>query len=206
MTGYLSFFYNKAKRKAASFRNYLKLLRQFAKNKGYLGSYVTLKHCEFVKIGHRVKIGEQMRIECYPDYLGVRLKPELIIDDDTNIGPNFTALVADSIVIRQGCLFAGNVTLVSENHGTNPQSSDCYQREPLQTGPIMVGKGCWLGQNVTILPNTIIGERCIVAANAVVKGEIPPFSIVAGIPARVIRTFNQNTNSWEQMKYDAFAK
>lgn len=56
----------------------------------------------------------------------LKLKPELSIGDDVIICPNFTALVADSIVIQANCIFAGNVTLGSENHGTNPIASNCY--------------------------------------------------------------------------------
>lgn len=199
ITEYLSFFLTKAKRKITYLRNYYKLLHQVVKQKGYLGSYVILKHCEFVRIGKRVKINEQVRIECYPEYLGVSLHPELIIEHDSIIGPNFTAFIADRVVVGEGCIFAGNVTLVSENHGISPRNSDYYQREPLQTGPISIGKGCWLGQNVTVLPNTNIGERCIVATNAVVKGNIPPYSMVAGIPGRIIKQYNHETNSWQRV-------
>ena len=199
MIDYIHFLYEKLDRKITYFMNYLKLIKQFSSQNGYLGSYVILKHCEYVKIGYRVKINEQVRIECYPQYLDFKLNPKLIIEDDTIIGPFFTAFVADSILIQKGCIFAGNVTLISENHGTSPRDTQCYQQEPLQTGPINIGKGCWLGQNVTILPNTTIGDRCIIATNAVVKGNIPAYSIVAGIPARVIKTYNHVTNHWDRI-------
>lgn len=193
------FILNRSKRKFRYFRNYCKLVSQICCKGGYIGTYTTLKHCEYVKLGTNVKINEQVRIECYPEYLGVRHNPELVIEDGTIIGPNFTAFVADSVTIKRNCIFAGCVTLVSENHGTNPLNSDCYKKEPLQTGPIVVGEGCWLGQNVTVLPNTTIGDRCIVASNAVVRGEVPSFSMVAGIPAKVIKMFNCNTNCWERV-------
>lgn len=198
MINYLYFFYKKIDRRITYFKNYLKLIKQISHKRGYLGSYVTLKHCEYVKIGYDVRINEQVRIECYPDYLGIKLNPDLVIEDNAIIGPNFTAFVADSIVIQEGCIFAGNVTLISENHGTCPNTK-YYQWEPLQTGPIVIGKGCWLGQNVTVLPNTNIGMRCIIAANAVVRGDIPPYSMVAGIPARVIKKYNQSNNCWERV-------
>lgn len=196
---YFSFFITKAKRNLIYFRNYFTLLRQVVKQKGYIGSYIILKHCEYVKLGKNVRINEQIRIECYPEYLGVKLKPILVIEDDSNIGPGFTALVADSIIIGKGCLFAGNVTLISENHGISPQITDYYQKEPLTTGPVKIGDGCWLGQNVTVLPDTTIGKRCIIATNAVVKGTFPDYSMIAGIPARVIKKYNFETNSWDRV-------
>lgn len=70
ITAYCNFFFTKWKRRFSYFRNYLRLLHRFVKSNGYLGSYVILKHCEYVKVGKRVKINEQVRIECYPEYQG----------------------------------------------------------------------------------------------------------------------------------------
>jgi acetyltransferase-like isoleucine patch superfamily enzyme len=53
---------------------------------------------------------------------------------------------------------------------------------------ITIGNDVWLGAKVTILDGTVIGDGCIVAAGAVVKGEFPPRSIIAGVPARVVKT------------------
>lgn len=57
--------------------------------------------------------------------------------------------------------------------------------------PILVGNGCWIGANVTLLGGVVIGEGCIVAAGAVVTHDIPPHTLVAGIPAQVKRQLLQ---------------
>ena len=52
---------------------------------------------------------------------------------------------------------------------------------------VIIGNGVWIGANSTILPGTEIGDHCIIAAGAVVKGKIDPSGVYAGVPARRIR-------------------
>ena len=61
-------------------------------------------------------------------------------------------------------------------------------REIHSNGPIHIGENVWIGDKVTILPNVTIGKGCIIAANAVVTKSIPEFSVVAGVPAKIIKT------------------
>jgi acetyltransferase-like isoleucine patch superfamily enzyme len=55
-------------------------------------------------------------------------------------------------------------------------------------GPTRIGDNVWCGANVVITTGVTIGERCVIGANSVVTESIPPFSIAAGAPARVLRT------------------
>lgn len=171
--------------------------RKVIKQNGRISSILIIQHPEYIELGNNVRINTHCRIECYDEYLGVKLNPKLIIGNNVIIGPFFTGFIADSVTIGDRCLFAGNVTLISENHGINPEKSDSYQKELLTTGPISIGAGCWLGQNVTILPNVSIGKRCIVGANSVVNTDLPPFSIAVGSPARVIKRYNFQNHKWE---------
>jgi acetyltransferase-like isoleucine patch superfamily enzyme len=58
-------------------------------------------------------------------------------------------------------------------------------------GPTRIGDNCWLGANVVVTSGVTIGERSVIGANAVVTHDIPPWSVAAGAPARVIRTVAQ---------------
>jgi len=53
---------------------------------------------------------------------------------------------------------------------------------------IVIEDDCWVGGNATFLDGCHLGRGCVVAAGAVVRGEIPPYSVIAGVPARVIRS------------------
>ncbi|MEJ2750776.1 MAG: DapH/DapD/GlmU-related protein, partial [Anaerolineae bacterium] len=56
--------------------------------------------------------------------------------------------------------------------------------------PIVIGEGVWIGSNVTILPGVTIGDRAVIGAGAVVNRDIPPRTIAVGVPARVIKTID----------------
>lgn len=61
--------------------------------------------------------------------------------------------------------------------------------EPVFSAGITIGKNVWIGARAMILPGATIGDHSVIAAGAIVRGDIPPRSIAAGVPAKVIKTF-----------------
>ena len=86
------------------------------------------------------------------------------------------------ITIGDGCLIGHNAVLATINHGLQPE-----RRSDHLPAPIVLGKGVWLGSNVTVLPGVTIGDFAIVAAGAVVTKDVAPRTIVGGVPARKMR-------------------
>ena len=86
--------------------------------------------------------------------------------------------------------------MISENHGIYVETNVPFYAQPLQTGPIIIGEGCWIGQNVIVLPNVNIGDKCVIGANSVVTNDIPSYSIAVGMPAKVIKRYNFELHSW----------
>ena len=86
------------------------------------------------------------------------------------------------IEIGDGVLIGHNVTLATLNHDERPQF-----RQYIYPKPIKIGNNVWIGSNATILQGVTIGDGAIVGANAVVTKDIPENTIVAGVPAKVIR-------------------
>jgi acetyltransferase-like isoleucine patch superfamily enzyme len=88
-----------------------------------------------------------------------------------------------SITIEDDVMIGPRVNLVTENHPLDPGD-----RKTVLLKPIVVKRNAWIGAAATILPGVTIGENAVVAAGAVVSRDVPPNSIVAGIPAKVIKT------------------
>lgn len=176
----------------------IKLNCRFLLNYGIFNQQTKYLNIEYIKIGRNVRIKKNARIECYKSFGGNVLKPRFILEDGVIIGPNFTGFIADDVVIKKDTILAGNVTLVSENHGIDPESDIPYHAQPLNTAPIHIGGGCWIGQNVTILSGVNIGDKVVVAAGAVVSHDIPSYSIAAGVPAKIIKQYNFLTHRWEK--------
>lgn len=87
------------------------------------------------------------------------------------------------ITIEDGALIGPHIKLITENHPENPDL-----RQNVYARPILIKRKAWLGTGVTVLPGITIGENSIVGAGAVVTKDVPDNVIVAGIPAKVIKS------------------
>ena len=80
-----------------------------------------------------------------------------------------------------------NVYVTDQNHGYEDIEKPIGVQDP-HDDPVVIGSGSWIGSGAVILPGARIGEHCVVAANSVVRGEFQPNSVIAGVPAKVVRT------------------
>ena len=90
------------------------------------------------------------------------------------------------IFIGDGALIGHNVVLATLNHAISPGD-----RATMIPAPIHIGRHVWIGANATVLPGVTIGDGAIVAAGAVVTKDVPKNTMVGGVPARVIRTIDE---------------
>ena len=86
------------------------------------------------------------------------------------------------ITIEDGVLLGHNVVLATLNHDINPS-----KRANMHPRPIHIGKNVWIGSNATVLAGVTIGEGAIVAAGAVVTKDVAPYTVVGGVPAKIIK-------------------
>ena len=90
------------------------------------------------------------------------------------------------VIIGDNVSFAPSVHLIS---GSGPNASTAMQKVfPIVKGPVTIGDHSWISVNSTIMPNVSIGKYCIVAANSFVNDSFPDYSIIGGVPAKLIRT------------------
>ncbi len=90
------------------------------------------------------------------------------------------------VKIGDGAFIGHNVVLATINHDLNPKNN----RKNIYA-PIVIGNHVWIGSNATILQGVTIGEWAVVAAGAVVTKDVAPYTVVGGVPAKVIKTIEQ---------------
>jgi maltose O-acetyltransferase len=90
----------------------------------------------------------------------------------------------DRITLHDDVQIGPGTSLITTSHELGPAHN---RGGPMTTAPVVIGAGCWLGANVTVLPGVSIGAGSVVAAGSVVTRDVPPGVIVAGVPAREVR-------------------
>ena len=112
--------------------------------------------------------------------------PALRIGDGAAVRPYCTISCAESVEIEDNVVLSAFSTVVDSDHSWEGGTSENIVWNPLQTAPIRIGRGTWIGERVAVLRGSNIGRFCVVGTNSVVRGEIPDFSVAAGVPATVV--------------------
>ena len=94
------------------------------------------------------------------------------------------------VTIGDHCMFANGCFVTDGNHRFDDPDAPVPWQGFTSKGPTRVGDNVWCGANVVITSGVTVGERCVIGANSVVTTDLPPFSIAAGAPARVLRTID----------------
>jgi acetyltransferase-like isoleucine patch superfamily enzyme len=96
---------------------------------------------------------------------------------------------ASKLIIGKNVSIAQNVNIMTDS-GPNA-SKEMQEYFPLINGPITIGDHSWIGANSIIMPNVDLGEFCVVAANSFVNKSFPPYSVIGGNPAKLIKNIKK---------------
>ena len=109
---------------------------------------------------------------------------DVMIGDHTRIGLHNT--IIGPVEIGSHVNLAQGITVTALNHNFDNTEKRIYE-QGVSTNPVTIEDDVWIGANAVILPGVTIGNHCVVAAGAVVTKDVPPHSLVAGVPAKVIK-------------------
>ncbi len=156
----------------------------------------------WIVFGQNLTCGRWLRMDALGDSSSIgpliRIGSNVEINDYVHIG------AVDSVTIGDRVLIASKVFITDHDHGsygkggihTNPQIAPSLRQ--LSALPVVIEDDVWLGEFVSVLAGVRIGKGSIIGTMSTVTRDIPPYSIAAGSPARVIKQFNFVTNTWER--------
>ncbi|MDD1419939.1 acyltransferase [Dolichospermum sp. ST_sed1] len=144
----------------------------------HIGSNVSFKHPETFEIGNQVFIGSQT-------YIQGRFDGKCIIGNHVWIGPQ-SYFDARNLIIEDYVGWGPGAKVLGSTHTGLPIDIPITQTD-LEIKLVKVETGADIGMNAVILPGVTIGQSSIVGAGAVVTKDVPPYAIVAGVPAQFLR-------------------
>lgn len=158
----------------------------------YLNSRISGK--SFIVIGDRCTFGAHLRMDAVCKYGEQKFSPKLIIGNDVVINDFCHIGCVNEVMIGNNVLVASRVTILDHFHG-NITTSDLLtppSKRPLSSKPVCIGNNVWIGEGVCIMPGVTIGDNVIIGANAVVTHSFPKNVVIAGVPAKILKTLDGN--------------
>lgn len=198
-------YLNKQKRKL---KNYLYFFRRtllspffgikipFSKNINFEANVSVGSGTRVYNYGGRINVGVNTTI-CNNSKFIVGEDGRLDIGKNCLLGEQGIYNIFDDLLLGDNVITADRVSFVTNIH-LYDDVSVAIKNQKSTHDKIIVGDGSWLGMNVTILPGTCIGKNCVVAAHSVVKGSFPDYCVIAGVPGRIIKKYNDTTKHWEK--------
>lgn len=117
---------------------------------------------------------------------GAQFAWDLSVGDNSGVGVN--SLIASHVTIGSDVMMGPDCMLFTRNHGMDRTDIPMWQQESSAARPIVIGNDVWIGARVIILPGVHVGNGSVIGAGSVVTKDVPDYGIVAGNPARLIRS------------------
>jgi acetyltransferase-like isoleucine patch superfamily enzyme len=166
--------------------NRARLHYEFARRRAYFRAPLHGNALEMLREG-RLEIGEHALLE--PNVWLTSPAPGRIrIGAGSFLNLNVMVAAVELVEIGDHCMFANNCFITDGNHRFDDPDMPVTWQGFTSKGPTRVGDNVWCGAGVVITSGVTVGRRCVIGANSVVTTDLPPFSIAAGAPARVLRT------------------
>jgi len=152
-----------------------------------------------IYIGNKCTVIDDGWIDTIEAYGNERYQPQIHIGDGTYIGHRCHIIACRVMKIGKNTVIADNVYITDNLHGYEDISKPILYTPLTSTGPVTIDDEAWIGEKVCIMPNVTIGRHAVIGANSVVTKDVPAYCVAAGVPARIIKKYNHQTNKWEKV-------
>ncbi len=157
-----------------------------------IGIGCDLKGGQHIEIGEHTIISNHCIINCWDRHKYEKYTPSIKIGSNCHIGEYSHITSINSIIIGNNVRTGRRILITDNSHGqiTKEDLTIAPALRKLHTkGPVIIDDNVWIGDKVTITADVHIGKGAVIAANAVVTRDVPPLTVVGGVPAKIIKQF-----------------
>lgn len=158
----------------------------------YMGPPNSLYGTKQIFLGNKVRIQPGCRLEAHGN-------GKIVIQDNVSIGQNFHCTAKGELVIGKNTTVSGNAFITDIDHEYREIGTHILM-QPMLVKKTEIGENCFIGYGAAIQAGTKLGKQCVIGANAVVRGEFPDYCVIVGVPGRVVKKYNPETEEWERVK------
>lgn len=162
----------------------------------YFPMLINNKNC--ISIGKYVTFREHLRMDAIKKMHSQNFNPQIIIDDYVHAEQDCQIFATNLVHIKKNVTLSSHVFITDAEHEYKGTISGSILNQKLNTGETVIEEEAFLGIGVRVIKAVHIGKHAVIGANSVVTNDIPAYSVAVGIPARVIKQYNPETNQWER--------
>ena len=152
--------------------------KEFGEATIIIPSFSLLLGPQYISIGSRCNIASGVQLTAWKKYQEQSFTPEIVLGDNCSIGLGKNVRLGKKILITDNAHGASSIDLLD----IAPNFRPLYSK-----GPVIIEDNVWIGEKSSIMPGVHVGKGSIIAANSVVTKDVPPYCVVAGVPAKVVK-------------------
>lgn len=154
------------------------------------GGFSILRGAKHIRLGSNLYIGKDVVWEVFDEFHDQAFTPSLSFGDGSSFGDGGHISCINRVAIGNGVRIGRKVFITDNSHGASARvllDTAPNLRPLISKGPVVIEDCAWIGEMACIMPGVTIGRGAIVGASAVVTHDVPPYTLVAGNPARIVK-------------------